>query len=109
MNSYLSLPLVFLKFWFFDAPKEIVAFFASLNRAFFQMLSLPLLLRTFFKPLKNEYRKGLVGFSRGIGIVVKTFLIIVNLVVLVPLLFFEITSVILFVLFPVMTVVILFM
>ena len=62
------LPVQFLKFWFIDAPRNLIAFFNSLNNAFLQLCSLPLLLKTYFKPWKNEYREGLVGFSIGMGI-----------------------------------------
>jgi hypothetical protein len=43
------------------------------------LLSLPLLVRTFFKPLKNEYRDGLVLFSVIFGMVIKSILISVSL------------------------------
>lgn len=29
------------------------------------------MIKTFFKPYKNEYRKGLVGFQRGMGMFIK--------------------------------------
>jgi hypothetical protein len=109
MKRYLFLPFDFLKFWFFDAPKEILEFFASLNRSFFQLFALPLFLRTFFKPLKNEYRPGLVGFSRGMGMFVKTFFIIADLIILIPLLAFEVLTIVLFITFPILTVWILFL
>src|SRR3989344_4849126 len=64
---YLSLPLIFLKFWFFEAPRIILIFFASLNNSFLKLISLPILVKTYFKPWKNEYRKGLVGFSIALG------------------------------------------
>jgi len=108
MNIYSSLPLIFLKFWYFDSPRGIIGYFGSLNKAFFQLFSLPLFLRTFFKPLKNEYRQGLVGFSRGMGMVIKTFFIIADLIILIPLLAVEALILILFIAFPVMTIVLLF-
>lgn len=74
----LRLPIDFLKFWYIDAPLGIITYFSSFNRAFLQLFSLPLFIKTFFKPLKNEYRKGLVGFSIGMGIVIKTGLIFVD-------------------------------
>lgn len=109
MQNYLFLPLDFLKFWFFEAPREIIVFFASLNRAFFQMFALPLFLRTFFKPLKNEYRQGLVGFSRAMGMAIKSLFIIADLIILIPLLCFEILVLVSFLAFPIVTVWILFL
>lgn len=46
------------------------------------LLSVPLLIKMFFKPLKNEYREGLVLFSILMGIVVKTLILAVSIVVL---------------------------
>lgn len=109
MTAYLLLPFALLKFWYFEAPFGILQLFDSLNRAFLQLFSLLLLAKTFFKPLKNEYRKGLVGFSIGMGMVVKTCMIAADLVLFSLLLFFELLLLLLFLLFPVFTVYILFL
>ncbi len=98
---YLNLPLVFLKFWFVESPKNLLIFFASLNSAFLQLFSLPLLIRTYFKPWKNEYRKGLVGFSIAMGMFVKTFVIIADVFLLLALLIFELIFIISFVVWPI--------
>ena len=82
MTAYLLLPLLFVKFWFYDAPIGMCRTFLSFNLGFLHLVSLPLFLRTFFKPLKNEYRSGLVGFSLGMGMVVKGILILVDLFLL---------------------------
>ena len=103
MTAYLLLPYYFFIFWFVDAPKDIIGFFLSVNKAFFQLFSLPLLLRTFFQPIKNEYRKGLVGFSIGMGIGVKSILIIVNFILLIPLLAIEVALLLAFIAFPFVT------
>ena len=73
------LPFVFLRFWFIDSPKNLIAFFASLNNAFLQLFSLPLLVNTYFKPWKNEYREGLVRTAIVVGVVFKTILIFFDL------------------------------
>ncbi len=103
-NFYLNLPLVFLRFWFLEAPREQIAFFASLNRGFFQLFSLPLLAKTYFKPWKNEYREGLVGFSIGMGIFIKTIFILGDLLLLVFLLVLEISFFALWLFWPVGTI-----
>jgi hypothetical protein len=108
MQFYLSLPFLFLKFWFLEAPERLVRYFFSLNHAALQILSLPLMLRTFFKPLKNEYRKGLVGFSIGMGIAVKTVLIFIESWIMVGLIGLEIAAVILFILWPAAAIYLLF-
>ena len=108
MNSYLLLPLIFLKFWYIEAPMSIIAFFASLNRAFLELFSLPLFLRTFFKPLKNEYRQGLVGFSRAMGIFIKTFFIIVDLLIFAVMVIIELSVLAGFLIFPILTIFLLY-
>ncbi len=104
MNGYVLLPLLFLKFWYIDSPRELIGYFLSFNHAFLQLFSLPVLLSTFFKPLKNEYREGLVGFSRIMGMIIKSWFITVDLMILVILLVIEIAAVIAFLAFPVATV-----
>lgn len=96
--------VAFLKFWFFEAPKEQVAFFGSLNRAFLGLFSLPILARTFFKPWKNEYREGLVSFSIGMGMFIKSIVIIVDIVLLLILLIFELLFVTAFIFWPIATI-----
>lgn len=105
---YLSLPIIFLKFWFLEAPFKILNFFASLNSSALQLLSLPILIRTYFKPWKNEYREGLVVFSIAMGVFIKSFVIIADLILLFFLLFLEIIFFISFLLWPVGTIFLLF-
>jgi hypothetical protein len=106
--NYALLPIAFLKFWLFESPLALIRFFMSLNGSFMQLFSLPLLMRTFFQPLKNEYRQGLVGFSRAMGMVIKTFLIVADLFMLFLLLLFELTVLISYCLLPYATVWLLF-
>lgn len=106
---YLNIPLLILKFWFLEAPRGLVSFFTSLNNAFMQLFSLPLFIKTFFKPWKNEYRKGLVGFSIAMGMFVKTFLIIADIVLLVILLIFEVIFVTGFLALPIATALLFFL
>lgn len=108
MDFYISLPLLIVKFWFWEAPKGLLAFFASLNHAFLELFSLPLLVKTYFKPWKNEYREGLVGFSIGMGMFIKTIVIIVDVVLLLSILLIELGVLLGFVLWPVGTVALLF-
>lgn len=108
MKSYAFLPLLFVKFWFFESPRALIGFFLSLNRAFFQLFSLPLLLKTFFKPLKNEYRSGLIKFSRVMGVIIKLPIIIVDVFLLALLLISEALILVGFLAFPLVTVLLLF-
>ena len=104
---YLSLPLIFLKFWFFEAPRIILIFFASLNSSFLKLISLPILVKTYFRPWKNEYRKGLVGFSIAMGMFIKTFVITADLILFFLLLAIEIVLFFAFILWPIGTVILL--
>jgi hypothetical protein len=106
--NYVTLPVMLLKFWFIESPIALFKFFASFNAAFFELFSLQLLLRTYFQPLKNEYRQGLVGFSRAMGITIKTFFIIADLFMLIIILAIEIAVFVSFVMFPIATVALLF-
>lgn len=106
--NYTLLPITFLKFWFFDSPRALFNFFMSLNNAFFELFSLPLMLKTYFHPLKNEYRQGLIGFSRAMGIIVKTFLIIADVAIFTVMLVLEVSIFVSFVLFPIATIALLF-
>jgi hypothetical protein len=107
--KYVFLPVMFLKFWFYESPLGLLRFFASLNSAFFHLFSLPLFLKTYFKPLKNEYRQGLVGFSRALGMFIKTWFILADILMLVLLLVFEVTIFIGYVFLPIATVWLLFL
>src|SRR6266567_3345300 len=106
--NYVTLPVMLLKFWFIESPIALFKFFASFNAAFFELFSLPLLFRTYFQPLKNEYRQGLVGFSRAMGITIKTFFIFADLLMLIIILTLEIAIFVSFVMFPIATVALLF-
>ncbi|MEK7186606.1 MAG: hypothetical protein AAB675_04595 [Patescibacteria group bacterium] len=100
---FLTLPLIFLKFWYFDAPITIIKYLASFNRAFLQLISLPLLIRTFFRPWKNEYRKGLIWFSICMGIFIKSFVIISDLMIFSFVLIVEVIFLTCFLFWPIAT------
>jgi hypothetical protein len=108
MTGLIFFPINFLKFWFFEAPVSLFHFFISLNKAFLQLFSLPLLVKTYFKPWKNEYRQGLVGFSIAMGIFIKTFVIIADLLLFFLLLIIELIFFLIFIFWPFATVYLLF-
>ncbi len=103
MSAYFFLPFYFLSFWFGEAPVSIIRYFLEVNRAFFRFFSVSLLLRTFFQPIKSEYRPGLVGFSIGMGIVLKTVVIVASLILFIPILLLEILLLGGFLIFPLVT------
>ena len=102
MTAFLAYPLYLLIFWYKDVTLGLFGFFAAFNRYIATLLSLPNSVRTFFKPLKNEYRDGLVLFSIGFGMVVKTVFISVSLLVLLVMLFIEVFIVLFIVLLPIL-------
>lgn len=109
MPTYLFLPVALVRFWYIEAPVGLLTYFSSLNKAFLRLFSLPLFIRTFFKPLKNEYREGLVGFSKVMGILVKSVLILIDLALFALLLAFEVGFLLYFLLLPFISVYILFL
>ena len=58
------------------------------------------MIKTFFRPWKNEYRKGLVGFSIFMGMIIKTGFIIGDLVLFIGLLIIEIILFLAFLILP---------
>lgn len=98
----------FLQFWFVQAPLGLIIFFQSFNNAFLKLFSFQLLTRTFFKPWKNEYREGLVGFSIIMGMILKSMVIVFDLFILMVLVLFETCFVVTFVLTPLIAIIIVF-
>lgn len=103
-----TLPFVFLRFWYIESPREIIAYFYSLNVSYFHLFSVPLLIRTFFKPIKNEYRDGLVGFSVAMGIVVKSAIIVTSLLFIIPIVISEIGFLLTYLMLPILSILLLF-
>lgn len=108
IKQYLFLPFAILKFWYIESPVSLWRYFVSINKAFFQLFSLPLFIKTYTKPLKNEYREGLIGFSIAIGVIIKTGFIIADTLMLLILLFLEVSVFVSFLAFPIATVALLF-
>lgn len=99
MIAFFYYPFYLVSFWYKDVLGGTFDFFASFNRYLVSLLSIPLLLKTFFKPLKNEYREGLVLFSIIFGIVIKSSLLSITIPFVIVVLFIELLiGVLLFVL-----------
>lgn len=100
MSAFLLYPIYLFIFWYKDVLVGLFNFYAVFNKYVAQLLSLPLLFKTFIKPLKNEYRQGLVVFSIVSGIVIKSVLISIDLLILLLLLSTEMFSLLIVALFP---------
>lgn len=96
----LSYPFLVASFWYKEGLFTILAYFQSLDDYCIRLFSIHGLFVTFFKPLKNEYRKNLVLFSVLFGMVVKLFLIIASLIIFSIILSIEALIVIFYLAFP---------
>lgn len=104
-----TLILSCIAFWFLEAPLGLIKYFSSLNGAFLSLFSFPILIRTFFKPLKNEYRQGNVEIAIVLGVIIKSVIIAIDLALLIILLVIEIAVVIGLIAWPIITLRLLFM
>lgn len=98
-----KLPVYLVKFWYLEAPLRLLKFFINLNKSFFNAFSLPLMLKTFFKPWKNEYRQGLVRFSIFMGVTIKSLFILADIFIFTFLLIAEVLIFVLFLTWPFLT------
>jgi hypothetical protein len=90
----------FFRFWIIDGPIGMIHSFGVWNTGLLHMFSVPLFLRTFVKPWKNEYREGLVGFARVMGVSMKSMVILIALVCLGISVVVELIILLLFILWP---------
>lgn len=75
------LPYMALRFWLYEGPTKITSLSWVIVRSTANILSVPILIKTFFAPWKGEYRKGFVAIARGIGIVIRLFTLTVGLAI----------------------------
>ncbi len=77
-TAYLaSLPFEFLHWWFIESTFNLLKIMRYFLQVFNNLFSVQLLLKTFFKPWKNEYREGLVRFSLFMGMFIKSMLLLI--------------------------------
>lgn len=87
--AFLLYPFYLLEFWYKDVLLSLFKLFKYINSYAFSLFSVRLLLVSFFKPLKNEYRQGLVLFSVFFGIFIKSFFLGIVAIIFLPLLVIE--------------------
>ena len=75
-------PYFLVVFWYRDFFSGSIRLSLEIFSYTANLLSVPLLLKTFFKPLKNEYREGLVLFSRVMGMFIKSLILMVTIPIL---------------------------
>jgi hypothetical protein len=76
--ALLLYPVYLIKFWYFDNTRKFIHLYREVISYCVSLFSIPALFHTFFKPVKNEYRKELILFSIAFGMVVKSFLLLVS-------------------------------
>ena len=75
-------PYFLIVFWYREFLPSAVSRSFQILVYTFDMLSVGLLLSTFFRPLKDEYREGLVLFSVIAGIFVKSIILAADILVI---------------------------
>lgn len=100
--AILLYPIFLLHFWYIEGNVSLLTFFGEVNKYCLELLSLPLLIKTFVSPLKNEYRGDLVLFSIVSGIFIKSVLIFTTFVIILFLLFVEMIFYVSFLILPVL-------
>lgn len=108
MIAFLYYPYYLVLFWYKDVIGGVFNFLLSFNRYVASLLSVPLLFKTFFKPLKNEYRDGLVFFSIIAGILIKSVLLWISISVLLLMLLVELFVLIFLAMVPLLLVFLIF-
>lgn len=104
-----KLPLWYLSFWFVEAPIALSENLFKLLLALEHFLSVTLMLKTFFRPWKNERRKGYVIHAIAIAATLRFCLIILDLFLLATVLIIGAFAILLLVALPVIGVFFLFL
>jgi hypothetical protein len=105
---FVKLFYLYLAFWFIEGPIKLTRALFQLLSAFEHFLSLTLMVKTFFRPWKNERRKRYVAYAIGIAATLRFFLIILDLIFLALVLAIGMVLIILFLVVPLIAVFLLF-
>lgn len=104
-----KLPYLYLTFWFVEAPIHLAEDLYKLLLALEHFLSLTLMFKTFFRPWKNERRKGYVIHAIAIAATLRLFLIILDIFLLTTVLLGGVILILAFVALPVLAVLLIVM
>src|SRR3990172_10653859 len=85
----LTLPFEFVHWWFIESTFNILKILRYILEVFYNLLSVKLIFKTFFKPWKNEYREGLARFALFMGIFIKSMFLFFDLLFFSFLIFME--------------------
>lgn len=96
----LSYPFLVVLLWYKDGLFTSLSYIQAFNSYCLKLFSVRDLLFTFFRPLKNEYRKNLVVFSILFGMCVKTFLLVCSIGLLLCFFVIEIMLIAVYIAFP---------
>src|SRR3990172_11730495 len=95
----LTLPFEFVHWWFIESTFNILKILRYILEVFYNLLSVKLIFKTFFKPWKNEYREGLARFALFMGIFIKSMLLAVYTFFFSLLALFEFAALVIWILF----------
>ncbi|MGE5041952.1 MAG: hypothetical protein ACM3IJ_03535 [Candidatus Levyibacteriota bacterium] len=101
----LSYPFLVVLLWYKDGLLTTLAYISAFNSYCLKLFSVRDLLFTFFRPLKNEYRKNLVVFSIIFGMCVKTFLLACVLGIMLCFFIVEIAIIAVYIAFPLLPII----
>lgn len=96
----LTLPVQFIRWWFFEATFSLLKIMLFLLSGVFHLLGIASIFKTFFKPWKNEYREGLVRFAIFMGMFLKIMILIIGVLFLFGFIILEFLFLFAWVLFP---------
>lgn len=88
-------------FWFVETPIKLFKNLLKLILALEHFLSLTLMIKTFFRPWRNERRKGYIAYAVGIAVVVRLLFIILDIAILSSVVVVGSALIILFMFLPV--------
>lgn len=98
-----KLLVLYFTYWFFEVPKIFFSNLLKFASALEHFLSLTLMVKTFFRPWKNETRPGYYFYAVGISAVVKFLLILVDLVILFGVFVFGAIFILIFTFLPIVS------
>lgn len=103
-----KLAVFYLAFWFLAVPAKLFKNLIKFLRAAEHFFSLTLMLKTLFRPWKNERRPGYVAYAVGIAATVRFFLIIFDLFLLSAIFLLGIAGIIVFAAVPILSIFLIF-
>lgn len=100
MATPIDLILDLFYWWIYQTPANLVRFFKLYLSALNHQLSYTEIIKTFFKPWRGEYRKGLIGTAILMSVLVKTPVLLAETLILIVFLVFAVLVIVAWYLWP---------